>query len=176
MLAPLALLRRDASVDSLTLMTLYCETLETPVGSIRLLGTEQALHRLDFHHGPETPAEAQEKLGFGGFSKRLAAYFAGDLVALDPIATDPKGTPFQKEVWQLLREIPPGRTASYGELAAKLGRPNSSRAVGMANARNPVSLVVPCHRVIGADGSLTGYAGGLERKRWLLAHEGALLG
>ena len=157
-------------------MKIYCETLETPVGSIRLLGRADALLRLDFHHGPATPAEAVVKPGFGGFSKRLADYFDGDLASLDPIATDPQGTVFQKKVWKLLREIRPGRTASYGELAAKLGRPKSSRAVGMANARNPVSLVVPCHRVIGADGSLTGYAGGLERKRWLLTHEGALLG
>lgn len=157
-------------------MTLYCETLETPVGSIRLLGREDALLRLDFHHGPETPQAAQVQPGFGGFSERLAAYFGGDLEALDPVATDPQGTPFQKEVWRLLRQIPAGQTASYGELANKLGRPQASRAVGMANARNPVSLVVPCHRVIGADGRLTGYAGGLERKRWLLIHEGALLG
>lgn len=174
-MAALALLRSHAPMDSRTLMKLYCQTLETPVGSIRLLGREDALLRLDFHHGPKTPAEAEEKPGFGGFSERLSAYFRGDLSALDPIATDPQGTPFQKEVWKLLRQIPPGRTASYGELASQLGRPHSSRAVGMANARNPVSLVVPCHRVIGADGGLTGYAGGLERKRWLLAHEGVLL-
>jgi len=85
------------------------------------------------------------------------------------------GTPFQRVVWAALREIPPGRTTSYGQLAARLGRPGASRAVGLANGANPVAIAVPCHRVIGADGTLTGYGGGIERKRWLLEHERASL-
>lgn len=102
---------------------------------------------------------------------RLAAYFAGDLTALDAIEVEARGTPFQEEVWAALRRIPPGATVTYGELAARLGRPGASRAVGRANGQNPVAIVVPCHRVVGAHGALAGYGGGLERKRWLLAHE-----
>lgn len=101
----------------------------------------------------------------------LAAYFAGELAALDALPVATGGTAFQREVWQALREIPPGTTQSYGRLAAQLGRPSASRAVGAANGANPISIVVPCHRVIGASGALTGYAGSLPRKRWLLEHE-----
>jgi len=103
----------------------------------------------------------------------LDAYFAGQLDALGSLKTVTNGTPFQREVWNALRRIPSGRTLSYGALAAKIGRPAAVRAVGLANGANPIAIVVPCHRVIGADASLTGYGGGLERKRWLLAHEGA---
>jgi len=106
-------------------------------------------------------------------AQRLEAYFAGELDALDGIDVDPEGTPFQREVWSALRRIPPGQTISYGDLAALLGRPGAARAVARANACNPIAIVIPCHRVIGADGSLTGYGGGLERKRWLLRHEAA---
>ena len=101
----------------------------------------------------------------------LARYFAGDLFALAGLETDAGGTPFQQRVWGALREIPPGETRSYSALARRLGDPLCVRAVGTANGRNPVSLIVPCHRVIGKDGALTGYAGGLSRKRWLLRHE-----
>lgn len=104
---------------------------------------------------------------------RFTAYFSGDLRALEALEVATGGTPFQREVWAALREIPAGQTLSYGELAQKIGRPRAVRAVGLANGANPVGVAVPCHRVIGADGSLTGYGGGLERKRWLLAHEGA---
>jgi methylated-DNA-[protein]-cysteine S-methyltransferase len=103
----------------------------------------------------------------------LRAYFAGKLGALDAIACSTGGTPFQRKVWTALRKIPAGRTLSYGTLAARLGMPQAVRAVGHANGANPISVVVPCHRLIGADGSLTGYGGGLPRKRWLLHHEGA---
>jgi methylated-DNA-[protein]-cysteine S-methyltransferase len=103
----------------------------------------------------------------------LEAYFAGDVGCLDGIECRTGGTPFQRAVWAALRQIPVGRTMSYGALAARLGMPKAMRAVGLANGANPISVVVPCHRVIGADGSLTGYGGGLERKRWLLTHEGA---
>jgi len=101
----------------------------------------------------------------------LAAYFRGELRALETLPVDGGGTPFQRRVWSALRAIPLGETRSYGQLAAQLGSPKAMRAVGLANGRNPISLAVPCHRVIGADGSLTGYAGGLARKKWLLAHE-----
>jgi methylated-DNA-[protein]-cysteine S-methyltransferase len=101
----------------------------------------------------------------------LRAYFAGDVTAIDRLPVRPVGTSFQREVWSALRAIPSGSTTSYGALARQLGRPDASRAVGLANGSNPVAVVIPCHRVIGANGALTGYGGGLDRKRWLLAHE-----
>jgi methylated-DNA-[protein]-cysteine S-methyltransferase len=107
-----------------------------------------------------------------GAATRLRAYLAGDFAAFDGLAVDPGGTAFQNGVWQALRQIPVGTTESYGALAARLGRPTASRAVGYANSLNPIAIVLPCHRVVGANASLTGYAGGLERKRWLLRHEG----
>ncbi len=99
-------------------------------------------------------------------------YFSGELSAIDALAVETGGTEFQRRVWSSLRSIPAGRTCSYGELAARLGCPKAVRAVGLANGANPVAIVIPCHRVIGSNGSLTGYGGGLDRKRWLLAHEG----
>ena len=107
--------------------------------------------------------------------RALEAYFAGDLAALDSLETETAGTAFQRAVWAALRRIPVGRTLSYGALAAEIGKPRAVRAVGLANGSNPIGVVVPCHRVIGADGSLTGYGGGLPRKRWLLEHEGVRL-
>jgi methylated-DNA-[protein]-cysteine S-methyltransferase len=104
--------------------------------------------------------------------RALDAYFEGDLDALAPPPVAANGTPFQSEVWAALRQIPVGTTLSYGALATRIGRPKAVRAVGLANGANPIALFVPCHRVIGADASLTGYGGGLDRKRWLLAHEG----
>jgi methylated-DNA-[protein]-cysteine S-methyltransferase len=105
----------------------------------------------------------------------LAAYFAGVISAIDSVPVAAPGTPFQQRVWSELRRIPAGQTISYGTLARRIGSPAAVRAVGLANGANPIAIVVPCHRVIGADGSLTGYGGGLGRKRWLLAHEGAEL-
>ncbi len=105
----------------------------------------------------------------------LDGYFAGAFAALAGLAVDAGGSPFQRRVWQALRSIPPGCTTSYGALAASLGQPGASRAVGLANGANPVAIVVPCHRVIGANSSLTGFGGGLPRKRWLLQHEGVQL-
>jgi methylated-DNA-[protein]-cysteine S-methyltransferase len=107
-----------------------------------------------------------------GFSGRLRAYLAGDYAALDNVAANTGGTSFQQRVWSTLRTIPVGSTITYSEMAAGLGKPAAYRAVGMTNALNPIAIVVPCHRMIGVNGALTGYAGGLERKRWLLAHEG----
>lgn len=101
----------------------------------------------------------------------ISAYFAGDLGALDAIEVDGGGTAFQRQAWNALRKIPPGETRTYGQMAGLLGRPNSARAVGAANALNPISLVVPCHRLVGSDGALTGYGGSVARKRWLLEHE-----
>ena len=119
-------------------------------------------------------------LEFGGTARgptdeRLIAYFDRQPDAFDGLDVDPDGTEFQRLVWDELRRIPFGTTISYGELAKRIGRPKASRAVGLANSKNPISIVIPCHRVIGANGKLTGYAGGLELKRWLLCHEGANL-
>ena len=108
--------------------------------------------------------------------RALQRYFAGKLQAIDEIPVQTGGTPFQSNVWRALRRIPAGTTLSYGRLAGRLKCPLAVRAVGFANGSNPVSIVVPCHRLIGADGSLTGYGGGLERKRWLLEHEGVRCG
>lgn len=128
---------------------------------------------LRLHYGlralpPEAPAPAKLK-------RAIDAYFAGDLGAIDRLECRTGGTPFQCAVWAALRKIPVGQTTSYGALAAKLGVPKAVRAVGLANGANPIGVVVPCHRVIGSDGSLTGYGGGIERKRWLLRHEGVAI-
>jgi methylated-DNA-[protein]-cysteine S-methyltransferase len=106
-----------------------------------------------------------------GLSSALARYFDGDFAALDAIEVETGGTEFQRAVWSALRGIPCGSTRTYSELARAIGRPDAVRAVGMANGANPLPVVVPCHRVVGADGTLTGYGGGLDRKRWLLTHE-----
>ena len=102
----------------------------------------------------------------------VTAYFAGDFAAFDDLDLETGGTAFQCAAWQALTEIPAGETRSYGQQAARIGKPKAVRAIGLANGANPIGLIIPCHRVIGADGSLTGYGGGLERKRWLLRHEG----
>jgi methylated-DNA-[protein]-cysteine S-methyltransferase len=109
-----------------------------------------------------------------GFSSKIQAYFNGDRTSLNNIPISTGGTVFQQQVWLALQTIPWGNTISYADLAARIGKPTAYRAVGMANSLNPVALVLPCHRVIGANAALTGYAGGLERKRWLLKHEGII--
>ena len=106
----------------------------------------------------------------------IMQYFRGNVDAIDAIAVETAGTPFQRTVWRALRRIPAGMTSTYGKLATRIGRPAAVRAVGFANGANPISVVIPCHRLIGSDGSLTGYGGGLERKKWLLEHEGVALG
>ena len=148
----------------------YFTTTASPVGELLLTGDGVALTGLDWD-GPTPPAGAVEDAGpFAAVLAELDAYFAGQLTAFTvPVA--PRGTPFQTRVWAALVGIPHGTTISYGEQARRLGVPNASRAVGAANGRNPVSIVVPCHRVIGGNGSLTGYGGGLERKKWLLDFE-----
>jgi methylated-DNA-[protein]-cysteine S-methyltransferase len=148
------------------------DSLETPIGLLWLATEGDALARVTFGVAPEG-IPAPDPLGC---TSRLRAYFAGDLDAIEGLpARAAAGTPFQRKVWEELRRIPRGTTRSYGEVAARIGKPGAGRAVGMANHHNPISVVVPCHRVVGADGSLAGYAGGLERKRWLLAHEGVEL-
>ena len=158
--------------------TLYTE-LESPVGLLRLRGTEHGLTGLfmDKHrHGPEAADELgweRDDTLFAEARAQLTDYFAGRRktfnLAVDRDALG--GTPFQRRVWTELEKIPYGETISYGELARRIGSAAAVRAVGLANGRNPLSIIVPCHRVIGANGTLTGYGGGLERKRWLLDFE-----
>lgn len=162
-------------------MNLALDTFPSPLGPITLASDGRALVALEFgtpedrvlpglaaRFGPVSIREVQDPQGF---TARVRAYFAGELEALSACPVDGGGTGFQRRVWAALREIPAGETLSYSALAARLGVPAASRAVGAANGRNPVAIAVPCHRVIGADGSLTGYGGGLARKRWLLGHE-----
>ncbi|MGL9720453.1 methylated-DNA--[protein]-cysteine S-methyltransferase [Symbiopectobacterium sp.] len=163
------------------------DTLSTPLGDLLIIADEQqrlravewkeyeeGLYHLLARRYKNDPFELTEAVNPGGLTQALARYFAGDLQAIDTLAVASLGTAFQQRVWQELRKIPCGTTITYGELAARLGSPTASRAVGMANGSNPVSIVVPCHCVIGANGALTGYAGGVQRKAWLLAHEGAI--
>ena len=163
---------------------LWIDRVPSPIGDLLVVTDERALVALEFDDTEDrmTPhlaryfkgAEIVQRVDPLGMSRRVQAYLAGDLAAFDGAAVDPCGNGFQLRVWLALRAIPPGETISYGALAARLGNPTASRAVGMANSRNPIAIVLPCHRVIGANGALTGYAGGLERKTWLLQHEGAL--
>jgi len=146
------------------------ERVPSPIGDVVLRHDGTALHELDFDD-PEPASAAADS----AFARAVRTYFAGDLQALEDLPVRVRGTPFETAVWQTLRQIPVGQTWSYAALAAALDRPRAVRAVGRANGRNPVSLVLPCHRVIGADGRLVGYGGGLERKAWLLRHEGALV-
>ena len=159
--------------------------IETPIGPLVLLAREGILLMLEFEDAdPRIEREMRTRFrGEGpqpaadpfGIVSRIRAYFAGELSAIDDIETDGGGTDFQRKVWAELRRIPTGVTISYAELARRLGDTKATRAVGTANGRNPIAIVVPCHRVIGADGSLTGYGGGVDRKRWMLVHEGAML-
>ncbi|MGW3243605.1 methylated-DNA--[protein]-cysteine S-methyltransferase [Streptomyces sp. NPDC001070] len=148
--------------------------IDSPVGPLTLVATDRVLSGLYMtgqrHRPPEEsfgarhdPAESP----FARATEQLQAYFAGELTVFD-LPMDLRGTPFQQRVWAGLRAIPYGTVMTYGQLADKLGSPGASRAVGLANGRNPVGIIVPCHRVVGASGSLTGYGGGLERKRYLL--------
>ncbi len=157
----------------------------TPIGDLRLVADEDGTLRLAFFsdHDEEIRRHLRRQYGADGFvlerkqdphgiTHILAEYFRGKVSAIDGLRVGAVGTPFQQEVWRALRAIPCGTTTSYGKLAQQIGRPAAVRAVGAANGANPIAVVVPCHRVIGRNGSLTGYAGGMERKRWLLEHEG----
>jgi methylated-DNA-[protein]-cysteine S-methyltransferase len=151
--------------------------LDSPVGPLTLVATDGALSGLYMEKQRHLPSE--ETFGapddpdtepFATVAAQLTAYFAGELTEFDvPLALH--GTPFQERVWTALQGIPYGETTTYGDLAAELGSPTASRAVGLANGRNPVGVIVPCHRVVGSTGSLTGYGGGLDRKRYLLDFE-----
>ncbi len=171
---------RNAQPETLTL-----DRIATPVGeALLVVDADGAVRALDFadyeprmrrllrrHCGGEpvlVEARAPEPV-----RRAVEAYFAGDVGALDGLQVKTAGTAFQRAVWAALRAIPAGETRSYGQLAAAVGSPRAVRAAGLANGQNPVAVIVPCHRVIGANGTLTGYAGGLDRKRWLLRHEGA---
>lgn len=110
----------------------------------------------------------------GGLTTAISAYFAGNLAVIDTLPVETTGTPFQRRVWQALRGIRSGTTITYAELARRIGSPRAVRAAGLANGQNPISIVLPCHRVMGSNGTLTGYGGGLPRKKWLLEHEGAM--
>lgn len=156
--------------------TLRHTVMDSPLGALTLVGDGEALTGIYFEghlRGPSPDALGpRDPAGFEEAERQLQEYFAGERQSFDlPLA--PRGEPFQQRVWRLLRQIPYGETRSYGRLAHELGSPGLAQAVGAANGRNPLSVVVPCHRVVGADGSLTGYAGGLERKRRLLELEGA---
>ncbi len=166
-------------------MRLETCSVESPIGTVHYAVRDQALVALCFpEHWDKTRADVQRHAGevtwadaddAGDVGARLDAYFGGDLTAIDDIAVELYGTPFQRDVWTALRDIPAGSTTSYAELAQRIDRPSAVRAVGAANGSNPISIVVPCHRVIGANGALTGYGGGLDRKQWLLRHEKVLL-
>ncbi len=148
--------------------------MESPIGELLLLGDEKALSGLYMQDGrkPTTidPSWEESPAPFAEVRTQLEEYFAGRRTTFDiPLAA--RGAPFEREVWHALEEIPYGETVSYGEIARRVGQPTAARAVGTANGRNPIAVIVPCHRVIGADGSLTGYGGGLERKRLLLELE-----
>ncbi|MGI9311558.1 MAG: methylated-DNA--[protein]-cysteine S-methyltransferase [bacterium] len=165
--------------------TLHQDRYQSPLGEIVIIADGAELCYLDFADNAQRLdkllraryrrfrlADAPDALGLRA---RLDAYFAGDWNAFDGVAINSGGTDFQRAVWRGLRRIPVGRTISYQQLAQRLNRPSAVRAAASANARNPISIIVPCHRVIGADGSLRGYAGGVHRKSWLLTHEGAML-
>jgi methylated-DNA-[protein]-cysteine S-methyltransferase len=152
-------------------MILY-DTVDSPLGKLLLAGGERALTTLRMDGTPGA-GWRRERGPFREAADQLRAYFAGELREFDlPLA--PHGTPFQQRVWAALREIPYGTTISYAELAVAVGRPDAARAVGAANGRNPLAIVIPCHRVIGASGTLTGYGGGLARKRLLLDLEAGI--
>ena len=149
-------------------------TVETPVGRVTVVGEDQivtAVHLGDF---VADATMRPDRGAIGAAADQLEAYFAGDLESFD-LELRPAGTDFQRSVWHQLSQIPFGEVTTYGEIARRVGRPSAARAVGAANGANPIAIVVPCHRVIGADGTLTGYGGGMWRKHWLLAHEGRML-
>lgn len=155
-----------------TATTAVHTVVDSPCGPLTLVAREgelTGLYMTDQRHLPayETFGPRAELPLFARTAEQLAAYFDGDRTAFD-VELRLLGTPFQQRVWGALRDIPYGETVTYGELAETLGQPTASRAVGLANGKNPIGVIVPCHRVIGADGSLTGYGGGLARKQWLL--------
>ena len=162
---------------------LFVDYIPSPIGKIVIVVDGDKLCSLDFEDYTERMmklltrryAEVQLKQidDPHGFTARITNYFAGEYTSLAAIPVHTGGTPFQQQVWTALREIPVGQTFAYSQLAARIGKPKAARAVGMTISLNPVAIVLPCHRVVGCNASLTGYAGGLDRKRWLLRHENA---
>ena len=163
---------------------LFYDRLASPIGEVLILADAQgrlvALDFGDYEDRMEKLVERRLKRRLEsaeawadpfGLTSVLARYFEGDIAAIHDLPVEAPGTAFQRKIWTALRDIPPGSTQTYGQLAGRIGHPSAVRAAGAANGANAVAIVVPCHRVIGADGTLTGYAGGIERKRWLLAHE-----
>ncbi len=155
-------------------------SMETPIGAYLITAQAAGVTRFQptrFQpdggtvRGSEAAGDTRSRRVAESAREAFAAWFAGDCLALEAIALAPAGTGFREQVWRELRKIPVGRTASYGEIARRIGRPGAARAVGAANHHNPIAIAIPCHRVIGGDGRLVGYAGGVERKEWLLAHE-----
>lgn len=170
------------------LVHLSIDHLPTPIGAMRIVADNEGNLRVAYFAEDDEDIRRHLQRHYGkdrfilepkenphGFTEDLTRYFAGDLDAIDSIPVKAIGTSFQQDVWHALRAIPCGTTTSYGKLAEQIGRPSAVRAVGLANGSNPIAVVVPCHRVIGSTGSLTGYGGGLNRKRWLLDHESRLL-
>jgi methylated-DNA-[protein]-cysteine S-methyltransferase len=154
--------------------------IETKLGPCHLSASESGLTGAHLERAGEAPPpvavpSCAARAHLRAAARALEEYFCGARRDFDDLRLAPAGTPFQLAVWRALRGIPFGRTTSYGELARRIGRPGAARAVGMANHRNPIWIIIPCHRVIGADGSLTGYGGGLPAKEWLLAHEASTL-
>ena len=161
---------------------LHTATIGSPVGDLRIVASDAGVRAVlwpsdDASRAPLSSdvgvSESHPILALAG--RELTEYFAGDRQHFD-VPLDPEGTEFQQEAWLALRAIPYGETVSYGEQAARMGDKNKARAVGAANGRNPISIIVPCHRVVGANGSLTGFAGGIKTKQWLLAHEQKVAG
>jgi methylated-DNA-[protein]-cysteine S-methyltransferase len=165
-------------------LELLMDRVETPIGTMLLVADHEGnLRAIDWSDYEErlmrilrlqygkNGSRLEPAVNPHGLSDVIRRYFAGDLAAIDELPTRTAGTEFQRQVWKALREIPCGSTVTYAQLAERIGRPTAVRAVGLANGANPVGVVVPCHRVIGGNGSLTGYGGGIERKRWLLEHE-----
>jgi methylated-DNA-[protein]-cysteine S-methyltransferase len=164
---------------------IFVGKLDSPIGSVVYLTDGVALRAVEFAETPDrllsaflrsvgpTPIDTRsDPLGVG---VAIRAYFGGDIRAIEALPATPAGTRFQQRVWSLLRKIPAGRTVTYGAIADQLGTPSAARAVGAANGSNPIPIVIPCHRVIGANGTLTGYGSGVFRKEWLLSHEGVQL-
>ena len=165
-------------------LELLVDRIDTPIGELLIVADqdgnlraldwtdyEERMHRLLRLHYGKNGFRLEPGCGPNGLTRAVKSYFAGELTAIDLLPVQTAGTPFQREVWGALRKIPCGATVSYANLAERIGRPAAVRAVGLANGSNPIGIVIPCHRVIGSNGSLTGYGGGIERKRWLLEHE-----
>ena len=170
-------------------LALTIDRLSSPVGPLLIVtDAEGCVRSVDYgDYEPRLHRLFEQQYGRGTYTltpgripssvrAALEGYFAGNLSAVNDVGVASAGTPFQQTVWRALRDIPPATTLTYGALAARIGRPSASRAVGAANGANPIAIIVPCHRVIGAQGRLTGYGGGIDRKRWLLDHERANAG